>query len=235
VTSDVVPDVGGRERRVRVEHAVEHWVDQLIDLTGRNQLLYYRTLPRGTLELTGAEPSILSALLSGTTVRLSRLFPEREDRTAAVDAGTDAHAGRTDDAFRRARTIHAKALALFEEKGIQTLFVAYGMATWTTSTSSSTPAAPVLLRPVTLRPRGAAETDFDVSLHGDWEVNETLVHLLRTDFRVTVDVDHLHDLLFQPDPAAGIDATQVFAQLGKQVDHVPDFAVDERIVCGTFA
>ena len=30
-----------------VAHAVEAWVKQLVDMTGRNQLLYYRTLKRG--------------------------------------------------------------------------------------------------------------------------------------------------------------------------------------------
>ena len=238
VTAELPGNTGGRHRRARVERAVTDWVDQLIDLTGRNQLLYYRTLPRGTLELTDAEPAVLSALLSGSTVRLSQLFAEREhangDDGVEPETSREPATGRTDDAFPRARTIHAKALALFEEKGIQTLFVAYGMATWTTTTSAATPSAPVLLRPLALRPRGAAETDFDVSLHGDWEVNETLLHLLRTDFRATVDVDDLH-LLFQTEPAAGIDAAQVFLQLSKQVDHVPDFAIDERIVCGTFA
>lgn len=220
-------DVITQQRRERVEHAVENCVDQLIDLTGRNQLLYYRTLPRGTLELTNAQQHVCAALLSGATVRISRLFP--------LD-----HVDAVDDAYRRARTIHGKALALFEEKGIETLFMAYGIATWTTTTSKSTPAAPVLLRPLRLVPRGAAEAGFDVRLHGDWQVNETLLHLLRTDFRTEIDAGELQ-ALSEAEPSgldavsSGVDAAAVFSRLIEQAGHVPDFAIDGRMVAGTFA
>ena len=246
---------GRADRRALVERAVGHWVDQLIDLSGRNQLLSYRSLPRGTLELTDAEPSVRAALLSGATVRLSRLFPPTGDAggegAAPADAAPpappiDASTGegrpgaarrrpdRTDDAFRRARTIHAKALALFEEKGIQTLFVALGLATWTAPTSTSTPAAPVLLRPLVLRPRGAAETDFDAVLHGDWVVNDALLHLLRSDFGVEIDGAALLDAA-QATPGGDVDAAEVFARLGKQAGEVPGFTIAERTVAGTFA
>lgn len=40
------------DRRQRVERAVREWVHQLMDLTGRNQLLYYRDLKLGTLDLS---------------------------------------------------------------------------------------------------------------------------------------------------------------------------------------
>lgn len=63
-----------RERLAKVERAVEAWVGQLIDLTARNQLLSYRTLKRGTLELTEADPDPLDAVLSGRKVRLATLF-----------------------------------------------------------------------------------------------------------------------------------------------------------------
>lgn len=43
------------DRRLRlVEKARDQRVAGLTDLSGRNQLVYYPTLERGTLELTGA-------------------------------------------------------------------------------------------------------------------------------------------------------------------------------------
>lgn len=212
------------QRRARVAKAVEEWAKQLIDLTGRNQLLYYRTLKRGTLELTDADPTALDTLLSGRTVRLSNLIP-------ATDEQPDRH----DDALRRAQTVHGKALTYFEERGIDTLFLAFGMATWTTSSSSATPAAPVLLRPLKFDPRGAAEADFDVCLHGDWDVNETLLHLLATDFKTDVDGEGLLELLENGESAAAPDPTRLFERLCKEAGEIPDFDVHRRLVAGTFA
>lgn len=211
-------------RRAKVTRAVDEWVSQLVDLTGNNRLLYYRTLKRGTLELTDADETGLSTLLSERTVRLSQLMPPTDDEP-------DRH----DDALRRARTIHGRARTYFEERGIKTLFLALGMATWTTETSSATPSAPVLLRPLRFKPRGAAETDFDVCLHGDWDVNATLLHLLATDYKVDLDSDQLLELLETDSGAGAPDPTPLFERLGKEAAAVPDFEIRRRLVVGTFA
>lgn len=219
VTTDVSAD-----RLARVHKAVADWVRQLMDLTGRNQLLYYRTLERGTLDLAGADPTAVRLLLAGRQVRLSHLFKPAVDQDAF------------DDAARRAGAIHRKAVELFEERGIQTLFVAWGMATWTTTTSSATPNAPVLLHPLVMKPRGAAESDFDVDLddEGEWQINETLMHLLATDFRVTVDAEALVATLETDSSVEPPDPTRLFERLAKEADDVPDFAVTDRQVAGTF-
>ena len=49
-------------------------------------------------------------------------------------------------AARRGRAILARADENYQEKGLQTLFVAWGMATWTNTRSTFTPCAPILLR-----------------------------------------------------------------------------------------
>ena len=213
-----------KQRLERMRRAVADWATQLIDLTGRNQLLYYRTLKRGTLELSKAVEVPLETLLSGRTVRLSQLLP-----------GTDEQPGRFDDALARARTVHGRALALFEERGIQTLFLAWGMATWRSETSAATPAAPVLLRPLRIEPRGAAEADFDVHLDGDWQISETLLHLLATNYHLAVDVSTLLEAFEESDDGTGPDPTGVFDLLCKEAADVPDFTVVKRVVVGTFS
>ena len=70
---------------------------------------------------------------------------------------------------------------------MQTLFLAWGMATWANPRSATVPAAPVLLRQAALTARGGTGEDFDVSLPGEWEVNPTLLHLLKTDFEIELD------------------------------------------------
>src|ERR1035437_8078865 len=72
--------------------AVRTWTGELVDLGGRNTLLYYRDLRQGTLDIgPGSAASVLAvdALLSSRPVRLSVLFGD-----AAVGA-----------AGRRARTV----------------------------------------------------------------------------------------------------------------------------------
>ena len=51
-----------------------------------------------------------------------------------------------DAAARRVRAIKAKATENFEERGLQTLFLAWGIATWANPRGATVPAAPVLLR-----------------------------------------------------------------------------------------
>ena len=218
-TMTVEPSVG-RSRLEHVRQAASRWVGQLVDLSGRNTLLYYKDLKVGTLDLGGGEPAALDALLGGRTVRLSALFPEATELAGAA---------------RRARTIRAKAVELFEERGIQTLHLAQGMATWDNQRGVATPAAPVLLLAAALAPQGPAAEDFDVSLVGEPEVNPTLLHLLSTDYQVELDAEELLDLL-EEDSGGSIDPTRLFDRLAKEAAAaVPAFAINERLVVGTFS
>ena len=162
------PIIGERSEEERaaleakIAAAVAVWTGQLVDLGGRNTLLYYRDLKQGTLALDEADPVAAGAC------RLSH--------RPAIESVRGREPGRR---ARRARTVRAKAAENFEERGLQTLFLAWGMATWTNTRGTATPAAPVLLRQAHFVPRGGAEEDFDLSLPGEWEVNPTLLHLLR--------------------------------------------------------
>ena len=213
-------DSGGSGRAGLVGRAVKTWTGELVDLGGRNTLLYYRDLKQGTLDIgpgSGADSMAVEALLSSQTVRLSFMFEQ-----AAITA-----------AARRVRTVKAKATENYEERGLQTLFLAWGMATWTNTRGIATPAAPVLLRQAALSPRSGAGEDFDASLPGEWEVNPTLLHLLRTDYGVELNRAELADLLDQD--AIPPDPTVLFERLTKSCSEVPGFGVTSRIVLGNFS
>ena len=149
----------GDPRADRVAAAVRTWQRTLVDLGGRNTLLWYRDLPSGTLDLTTAHPGGVSMLLAGRRTRLSDLVREQ----VAFE-----------EARRRARAIRAKALELREERGIAAGFVAIGMATWSVPRAARPPASPVLLRSCVLRPTGAAQEDFEVDLGPEVELNPVL-------------------------------------------------------------
>lgn len=90
-------------RTETVRKSVRVWTGQLVDLTARNNLLYYRDLAVGTLDLAAAADEVLYGVLSGRATLLSRLFPDGDE-----SAGT----------MRRARAIRNRAQEHFEERAL---------------------------------------------------------------------------------------------------------------------
>ncbi len=215
------PDAGdpaADPRADRVGAAVSAWTRHLVDLGGRNTLLWYRDLPTGTLDLTTSHPAGLARFMAGRETTLSTLVRE---------------AGAHDEALRRARAIAAKSRELKEERGITTGFLALGMATWSLGpTVTRVPAAPVLLRPITLRPTGAAEHDYVLDLSDDIELNPVLVHYLSTEQGIDLDADALEELASAND---SFDPFPVYAAVSRACANVPDFSIAPRIVIGTFS
>lgn len=202
------------ERRRQIREAAKAWSGQLIDLGGRNQLLYYRDLKVGTLDLADAQPEAVDLLLDGRAVRISRMFSS-ETRN---------------DRLKRARAIRNKSREALEERGIVTCFLAIGMATWTNNQGSATPAAPILLREAAISAVGASEDDFELSLTGETDVNPTLLHFLRDQFHVDLPDDL--DLLV---PAGRFDPSTVYDRIVKECADVPGFTITGRRILGTFS
>jgi hypothetical protein len=216
--------VGGESEDARaglLRRQAKVWTGQLVDLSGRNNLLYYRDLKRGTLDLKDADASRVEELLAGKVTSLAHLFADPETQA---------------DAVRRARTIRNKAEEYFEERGLQTLFIACGMATWTNKRTSTVPRAPILLCPARLTPKGAAQDEFALSLVGEPEINPTLLHMLASEFECECDPDELAG-------ADGIDGvidtpeerTRVYAWLRSRASAVAGFSISPDIVLGTFS
>ena len=117
------------------------------------------------------------------------------------------------------QAIYRKARELQEERGIKAGYLATGLARW--DELFLEPAAPVLLRPLTIAPTRARYDDFDLTLDDDTEVNPVLLHKLATVFGAGIDKP-------APDRIAG--------QLAKAARdaEVPGFRIDKRKVIGTF-
>jgi very-short-patch-repair endonuclease len=204
----------GSDMRARlVARAVSGWVDQLTDLSARNNLLYYRDLRRGTLDLGNANTGPRERLLGGRPVRCSQLFPDPVQR---------------DDAVARLKEIHRKIRELDEERGINAGYVVAGMASWREDRKS--PAAPVLLRALSLTPTSASRDDFELVLDEESAVNPVLLFKFRSDFRLDIPEGLLEDLVGE----SPFDAGPVYERLRKLAGGIPGFAVASRLVAGTF-
>ncbi|WP_411285528.1 DNA helicase [Lapillicoccus sp.] len=213
VPSDVRPSAP--ERGQRVAAAVAGWQRHLADVGGRNTLLWYEDLPTGTLDLTTAHPGGVSMLLAGRPTRLSDLV-----REPAALAG----------ARTRVRTIRAKTVALAEQRGVSTGFLAVGMARWEMSGGRS-PRAPVLLRTCALRPTGSTASDFDVDLGDEVDFNPVLEHYLRSVQGLEIDGRALAEMATV---TSGFDPYPVYAALGRLCRAVPGFSVSPRLLVSTF-
>lgn len=157
------------ERVAAVQRARDRWVADLIDESRRNNLLYFVPRERATLELTDCDPGGLHALLAGKPVSLARLFPEAQRKQALAVL----------------KEMHWRARANWEEKGLQTLFLAVGLATWPADDGGRDPAAPVVLVPVRLETQGHAHPV--IAWNGDPQWNLVLVHVLQSRFGVQLD------------------------------------------------
>ena len=207
------PDLGAK--RLLLERAVEAWKGQLVDLGGRNTLLYYKDLRAGTLDLSAAPADALAALLDHRAVSLGRLVGSPEDLPSAA---------------RRARTVAAKGRENFEERGLRTMFLTWGMATWSNTRGTAVPAAPLLLAELSLSPRGCAADDFELAITDDWDVNPTLLRLLETDHAVRLDADRLDEIAATAGTSAAVDAIDSAA-----AGSVPGWSVSQRVVVGNFS
>ena len=177
-----------------VRNAMKEWRDELFGPSGRNYLYRYRDFKASTLDLTpnracGVDVDALDSLLgAGKAIRLSQLFP------GALDASDNNEPFA--DARRRLKNIHKRALVSLEEKGVQTLFLAIGLATWKVD-SGAAPNAPVILVPIEVRATNAAGRDYYLEATGDAHLNPMLTNVLRSDFQVETNDDEA-DLATSP-------------------------------------
>jgi very-short-patch-repair endonuclease len=184
--------------------AQRQWIDALTDLGGRNTLLYYKDRRAGTLDLASADPDAMERFEKTGGSRLTRLFKDADIRA---------------DAIRRMQTIYRKARELTEERGIRAGYLATGLARW--DELFLEPAAPVLLRGLTITPTRARYDDFDLVLDDEVEVNPVLLHKLASVFGAVIE---------KPDQE------RIAAQLAKAAAQaeIPGFAIEKRKVIGTF-
>ena len=122
-------------RETLIEAARDGWRRRLIDLSRRNNLLYYKPVQSGTLELP-ITPRMMAFLQDGKTLPVSDLLASDQEKITAI------------------RAISRRGLENLEEKGLSTLYLALGRCTWTADDGGRDPSAPVLLFPIGLKLKG---------------------------------------------------------------------------------
>ena len=172
----------GPDRIEAVRRATELWKTQLIDTGGRNRLLFYRDFTASTLDLSPSRPEIdgevVDQLLAGRSVEVARLAPDPDHQ---------------EDLTKRVRNMYRKARENLEERGIATLYLGIGIATW--DRDGPTPASPLVLLPLELTPIGGSYRRFRAAVSEDAEINPVLVHHLASEHGLDLRVDEYRDRL----------------------------------------
>ena len=206
-------------RRQTVENARQSWIRKLIDLSRRNSLLYFRPLKTGTLELTSAPAEKLHDLLAGENVAASNLRPDLEDDALA----------------KIVRDISRRALENSEEKGLSTLFLTFGVATWPALDEGRPAESAVLLLPVTITKKEGSNSYYLASA-GSFQLNLVLLHVLEDEFRLKL---HPEELLaeFTGDEESGtvLDIGGLCRKIQRLMADVSGFDIELRVILGNFA
>ncbi|QEV99458.1 AAA family ATPase [Microbacterium caowuchunii] len=215
-TNPVRPgDLGVAEPGVTVTHAAEpermRIRAQAALLGGRSTLLFYDDTPERGVDINKAHPGSLPQFLTGRSTLLSNLYRDEVAlRTARLAA----------------ERITAKNVELRTARGLESVALAVGMASWRIGGIVCT--APVLLRPLAIRRH---HTDFELKLRGPFTVNPELVRALGTHFGIHLDSVALASLahdgnVFRPQP--------VIDHLRALTTHIPTFTVTPRLVVSNF-
>jgi very-short-patch-repair endonuclease len=206
-------------RRRTVEAARQAWIKKLIDLSRRNNLLYYRPLKTGTLELSSAASENLRDLLAGESVAVKNLAPEIGDEVLK----------------RILQDVSRRALENVEEKGLDTLYLTFGIATWPALDGGRPAEAPVLLLPVGLSKREGTNS-YHLSVAGSFQLNLVLLHVLHDQFRLSLQTDELlSQFAGNGEDDTVFNVGGLCRELKSHMAEVQGFNIDLRVILGNFA
>ncbi len=221
-------------RRI-VDAASEIWIRRLIDHSRANSLLFFRDLKVGTLDLT-SYPFSVTRLLNGEGLFVNQLISGfhlhetiEEDRRAEDEARIAARKALV--ALRR------KAVSNLEEKGIETLFLAVGMATWPANDGGRPYESPVVLVPARIEARGSGEEELRLVVTGEPQINPVLLYVLEETFRVQIDGPAIIKASTSEDEYGvwRVNPQQAIGEVLRHMESVGDFTVKERVILGNFS
>ncbi len=221
-----------------VKSASEIWVQRLIDHSRNNSLLFYRDLKSGTLDLTNS-PAALKRLCNGQTLKAEDLVPPVEEQPEEqILSGYDRELLQ-DDARQKLRrsllTIQRKATLNHEEKGIETLYLAIGMATWPAADQGRPYMAPVLLLPIRLISQSRIGYNMRMET-GEPQANIVLLYVLENEYGLKLDADELRDAASQENEQGKwlIEPQGAYGYLQQKASSIRGFSILSRAVLGNF-
>lgn len=203
--------VGDTPADSELEAAITSWINDLLDLSPRNELLHCSPESASNIEVDVQAPQAWPTLFAGDPVAVADLLPDL-----------------TDEVLASLKAIRRRALDNWEDRGLNTLALVRGLATWRTQ-SGRPPSAPVLMVAVELTGRAATPDVLTLQIVGRPTLNPTLRDYART--MLDIELDAARDI-----PTAELaEPRDVYASLQRAADGVDGFAIDDRVLLGNFS
>lgn len=237
---DETPPVAPEILRL-VTAACEIWAKRLLDKSRKNPLLFYRDLKAGTFDLE-PHPKALTKLLDWKKISADDLKPSSAASTvpptvSGSSAGLKYGKGERDPVRRRLRAIQRKAQSNLEEKGLETLYLALGMATWPVEDGGRDYDAPIVLIPVKCSIDGRGGKQVRLAIAGEPVLNAMLIFVLKEDHGVSFSSESLLSQHTSEDERDRwtIDHTALIEQVGQLAGRVREFQVSHRAILANFS
>ncbi|MGD1068117.1 MAG: DUF4011 domain-containing protein, partial [Vulcanimicrobiaceae bacterium] len=237
------PVRGGSGEGPAAEGLVEAFRRRLLaalnDAGRNNPFLYFRETATTRFLTPRLGRPYVDALLTGKIVRRPD-FELPTKSTNAIDVtpspvptrNRGVHATRSqppiDPLMRRLRSIRDRAAELEEERGVQTLFAAFGMVSWPADDGGRAPRAPIVLLPIRVIRDPYVADDLAVRRGEDAEiiVNRSLT---------SVAAPEIVRLAAQRLAAEGVeDALAAISMMRSLVSEAPTVSVDDATALGIF-
>lgn len=197
--------------------------------TGPDTLLDFNQVDNVCIDLTEANSSGQAQLLMSRPTRLSTILREPAEFSRAATA---------------AQALRTKVHELSTQHGLDAAYLAAGTASWlyqgpagkgpkgtTTPGAEKRFIAPVLLAPITIKPR-SDHNDFDLQLVGPARLNPALIRRLLEDHEVDLSTGELARLAYG---TRRLDPAPVLENLRAVAASVPGMHVEHRLLVSTFA
>jgi hypothetical protein len=206
-----------------VDAAREGWTNRLIDLSRRNNLLYYKPTASTTLEFPVTQ-ELMSFLSDSRPRPISDILGIGHEKLSSV------------------RAIARKGLENLEEKGLSTLYLALGQCTWTATDGGRDPISPIFLIPTDLKLKGQDLEATEMQVSGEFEVNPVLLHIFNRELNLPLSAETLLDLFtsYQAEEDEGETLKTLLLKpvldfLNGMASKLPGFKAEPFAVLGNFS
>ena len=232
---------------LQLKRVLNTWRDQLVSFDGRNRQLFYRRLKSGDVDFNDKDldKAVLNLLINEKPIKVSNLYPKiysnlknrnqidlsleenlDDDESDEVEELTNAEiwAGK----LRKYEAVYRKAKENFDEKNIETCFLAQGFITWQQTKPGPTPNAPLVLHPIKIEPTARGNADFQLLKTEDSFFNQALVLYLQKEFGLDAKI-------FEIDTEEGLTDNAISQVINKLQALVPGFEYSAETVLGNFS
>lgn len=221
-------------QRAKLKQQIDEWQKELVNLTRRNRLLYFKHTKSATLEITSPKPDAIWAGLQNGGWKFYSMAEPEETAADAEQIPSPHPPPHTDelvtnktkptDLKNAIRNLERKSNQAYIDTGLRVLYACFHVLRWIDPNDGKPVESPILLYPVEIE-RGSLQADARVvASDGDPVINPSLVIKMQADFGL--DLGLSDDDFLEPVTVRSSIATAI-------ADH-PEWKIEDRVIVGTF-